>query len=109
LVDGQTAHDGRPWHETNGSEESKVATMATQGAGQMLVFLTPSTWHRHVAPSQGGGERIPHLRGAGIGTRPKARPKGQQVVRVERVVVHEGGEAIVGNIQPAAARNVGAG
>jgi len=30
LVEGQTAHDGAPWRETNGSEESKVATMATR-------------------------------------------------------------------------------
>jgi hypothetical protein len=30
--------------------------------------------------------------------------KGPQVVRVERVVVHEGGQAIVGNVQPAASK-----
>jgi hypothetical protein len=29
--------------------------------------------------------------------------KGPQVVRVERVVVNEGGQAIVGNVQPAKA------
>jgi hypothetical protein len=34
----------------------------------------------------------------------RKRGKGPQVVRVERVVVHEGGQAIVGNVQPAAAR-----
>lgn len=32
----------------------------------------------------------------------RKRGKGPQVVRVERVVVHEGGQAIVGNVQPAA-------
>jgi hypothetical protein len=32
----------------------------------------------------------------------RKRGKGAQVVRVERVVVHEGGQAIVGNVQPAA-------
>jgi hypothetical protein len=31
----------------------------------------------------------------------RKRGKGPQVVRVERVVVHEGGQAIVGNVQPA--------
>jgi hypothetical protein len=30
--------------------------------------------------------------------------KGPQIVRVERVVVHEGGQAIVGNVQPAVAK-----
>ena len=34
----------------------------------------------------------------------RKRGKGPQVVRVERVVVHEGGQAIVGNVQPAASR-----
>jgi hypothetical protein len=29
----------------------------------------------------------------------RKRGKGPQVVRVERVVVHEGGQAIVGNVQ----------
>jgi hypothetical protein len=32
----------------------------------------------------------------------RKRGKGPQVVRVERVVVHEGGQAIVGNVSPAA-------
>lgn len=32
----------------------------------------------------------------------RKRGKGPQVVRVERVVVNEGGQAIVGNVQPAA-------
>jgi len=32
----------------------------------------------------------------------RKRGKGPQVVRVERVVVHEGGQAIVGNVQAAA-------
>jgi len=32
----------------------------------------------------------------------RKRGKGPQVVRVERVVVHEGGQAIVGNVQPVA-------
>jgi hypothetical protein len=31
----------------------------------------------------------------------RKRGKGPQVVRVERVVVNEGGQAIVGNVQPA--------
>ena len=31
----------------------------------------------------------------------RKRGKGPQVVRVERVVVHEGGQAIVGNVRPA--------
>jgi hypothetical protein len=40
----------------------------------------------------------------------RKRGKGLQVVRVERVVVHEGGRAIVGNVQPAAkAAKVGEG
>jgi len=30
----------------------------------------------------------------------RKRGKGPQVVRVERVVVHEGGQAIVGNVAP---------
>jgi hypothetical protein len=30
----------------------------------------------------------------------RKRGKGPQVVRVERVVVNEGGQAIVGNVQP---------
>jgi hypothetical protein len=34
----------------------------------------------------------------------RKRGKGPQVVRVERVVVHEGGQAIVGNVQPAASK-----
>ena len=34
----------------------------------------------------------------------RRRGKGPQVVRVERVVVHEGGQAIVGNVQPGTAR-----
>ena len=34
----------------------------------------------------------------------RKRGKGPQVVRVERVVVHGGGQAIVGNVQPAAAK-----
>ena len=33
----------------------------------------------------------------------RKRGKGPQVVRVERVVVNEGGQAIVGNVQPAKA------
>jgi hypothetical protein len=33
----------------------------------------------------------------------RKRGKGPQVVRVERVVVHEGGQAIVGNVQGGAA------
>lgn len=37
----------------------------------------------------------------------RKRGKGPQVVRVERVVVHEGGQA--GNVQPAAAPKVGEG
>jgi hypothetical protein len=37
----------------------------------------------------------------------RKRGKGPQVVRVERVVVHEGGRAIVGNVQPATASKVG--
>jgi hypothetical protein len=36
----------------------------------------------------------------------RRRGKGPQVVRVERVVVHEGGRAIVGNVQPVAAPKV---
>jgi hypothetical protein len=32
----------------------------------------------------------------------RKRGKGPQVVRVERVVVHEGGQAIVGNVQAGA-------
>ena len=39
----------------------------------------------------------------------RKRGKGPQVVRVERVVVHEGGQAIVGNVQPGAASKVGEG
>jgi hypothetical protein len=35
------------------------------------------------------------------------RGKGPQVVRVERVVVHEGGQAVVGNVQPAAVPKAG--
>ena len=34
----------------------------------------------------------------------RKRGKGPQVVRVERVVVHEGGQAIVGNVQPAVSK-----
>jgi hypothetical protein len=34
----------------------------------------------------------------------RKRGKGPQIVRVERVVVHEGGQAIVGNIQPAVSK-----
>ena len=34
----------------------------------------------------------------------RKRGKGPQVVRVERVVVHEGGQAFVGNVQPAASK-----
>ena len=34
----------------------------------------------------------------------RRRGKGPQVVRVERVVVHEGGQAIVGNVQPAVSK-----
>jgi hypothetical protein len=34
----------------------------------------------------------------------RKRGKGPQVVRVERVVVHEGGQAIVGNVQSAASK-----
>jgi hypothetical protein len=36
----------------------------------------------------------------------RKRDKGPQVVRVERVVVHEGGQAIVGNVQPVMASKV---
>jgi hypothetical protein len=39
----------------------------------------------------------------------RKRGKGPQVVRVERVVVHEGGQAIVGNVQPVAAATKGGG
>ena len=39
----------------------------------------------------------------------RKRGKGPQVVRVERVVVHEGGQAIVGNVQPGVASKVGEG
>jgi hypothetical protein len=39
----------------------------------------------------------------------RKRGKAPQVVRVERVVVHEGGRAIVGNVQPVAAPKVGVG
>ena len=39
----------------------------------------------------------------------RKRGKGPQVVRVERVVVHEGGQAIVGNVQPSPLRKVGEG
>src|SRR4051794_39944753 len=39
----------------------------------------------------------------------RKRGKAPQVVRVERVVIHEGGQAIVGNVQPAAAAKVGVG
>ena len=39
----------------------------------------------------------------------RRRGKAPQVVRVERVVVHEGGRAIVGNVQPVAAPKVGVG
>jgi hypothetical protein len=34
----------------------------------------------------------------------RKRGKGPQIVRVERVVVHEGGQAIVGNVQPAVSK-----
>jgi hypothetical protein len=34
----------------------------------------------------------------------RKRGKGPQVVRVERVVVNEGGQAIVGNVQPAVSK-----
>jgi hypothetical protein len=37
----------------------------------------------------------------------RKRGKGPQVVRVERVVVHEGGQAIVGNVHPTSAPKVG--
>lgn len=39
----------------------------------------------------------------------RKRGKGPQVVRVERVVVHEGGQAIVGNVQAAGRPKVGEG
>jgi hypothetical protein len=39
----------------------------------------------------------------------RRRGKGPQVVRVERVVVHEGGQAIVGNVQPVAVPKAGVG
>ena len=39
----------------------------------------------------------------------RKRGKGPQVVRVERVVVHEGGQAIVGNVQPGAPQKAGEG
>ena len=38
----------------------------------------------------------------------RKRGKGPQVVRVERVVVHEGGQAIVGNVQAGEAMAAGA-
>jgi hypothetical protein len=37
----------------------------------------------------------------------RKRGKGPQVVRVERVVVHQGGQAIVGNVQAGAAAAAG--
>jgi hypothetical protein len=39
----------------------------------------------------------------------RKRGKGPQVVRVERVVVHEGGQAIVGNVQPGPGAKAGEG
>jgi hypothetical protein len=39
----------------------------------------------------------------------RKRGKGQQVVRVERVVVHEGGQAIVGSVQSQTPRHAGEG
>ena len=39
----------------------------------------------------------------------RKRGKGPQVVRVERVVVHEGGQAIVGNVQAGAMAKGGEG
>ncbi len=39
----------------------------------------------------------------------RKRGKGPQVVRVERVVVHEGGQAIVGNVQPPGRLKAGGG
>jgi hypothetical protein len=37
----------------------------------------------------------------------RKRGRGPQVVRVERVVVHEGGQAVVGNVQPAVVPKAG--
>lgn len=42
-----------------------------------------------------------------LGALDRKRGKGPQVVRVERVVVHEGGQAIVGNVQAGAAGSMG--
>jgi len=39
----------------------------------------------------------------------RKRGKAPQVVRVERVVVHDGGQAIVGNVQPVAVLSGGGG
>jgi hypothetical protein len=39
----------------------------------------------------------------------RKRGKGPQVVRVERVVVHEGAQAVIGNVRSAAAAKVGEG
>jgi hypothetical protein len=39
----------------------------------------------------------------------RKRGKGPQVVRVERVVVHEDGQAIVGNVQPPVSKREGQG
>lgn len=84
--------------------DAAEAVLLTQMAAthQAMMMMTRRLNHVQTLPQQDSAERAVNKLGrtfaAQMDTLKRYRSKGQQVVRVERVMVAEGGQAIVGNV-----------
>lgn len=91
-------------------KDAAEALLITQMAAihQATMMLARRLNHVNNIPQQDAAERALNKLGrtfaAQMDTLKRYRSKGQQTVRVERVTVNEGGQAIVGNIEPAKRR-----
>jgi hypothetical protein len=86
-------------------QDAAEALLLTQMATthQATMMLARRLNHVETIPQQDAAERalnkLARSYAAQMDTLKRYRSKGQQVVRVERVTVEEGGQAIVGNVE----------
>lgn len=92
-------------------KDAAEALLVTQMAAIHLATMMLARKLNHVEtnPQQDAAERAVNKLArtflVQMDTLKRYRSKGQQVVRVERVTIHEGGQAIVGNVEGGACEN----
>jgi hypothetical protein len=98
---GQTLQrGGMDWHDL-------AALVSGEGKRQAAPAFTFATLAPRTARMRKDGANLAQGMTDMVDARDRKRGKGPQVVRVERVTVHQGGQAIVGNVQAGSAAAAG--